>query len=63
MTSEEQRRQFRDLAKHVPVKTARQLEAEQAQLELDFTPAARKPARQRRGERLAQLNPDRWGWN
>jgi hypothetical protein len=45
MTPAEKRRRFRDLAKHVPVKTARQLEAEQAQLEFDFTPAARKPAR------------------
>lgn len=46
MTPDEKRRRFRDLAKHVPVKTGRQLEAEHAQLELDFTPAARKPARQ-----------------
>jgi hypothetical protein len=45
MTPAEKRRRFRDLAKRAPVKTARQLEAEQAQLELDFTPAARKPAR------------------
>jgi hypothetical protein len=45
MTSAEKRRRFRDLAKHVPAKTARQLEAEQSQLELDFTPARRKPAR------------------
>ena len=45
MTPQEKRRRFRGLAKHVPVKTARQLEAEQTQLELDCTPAARKPAR------------------
>jgi hypothetical protein len=45
MTPAEKRRRFRDLAKHVPVKTARQLEAEQAQLELPFTPAPRKPGR------------------
>jgi hypothetical protein len=45
MSSEEKRRRFRDLAKRVPVKTARQLEAEQAQLELDLTPARHQPAR------------------
>ena len=45
MGSEEKRRRFRDLAKRAPVKTARQLEAEQAQLELDFTPARRKRVR------------------
>lgn len=44
MTPDEKRRRFRDLGKTLPVKTARQLEEEQAQLELDFTPK-RKPAR------------------
>jgi hypothetical protein len=39
----EKRRRFRDLAKHVPVKTGRQLEQDQAQPELGFTPAPRKP--------------------
>jgi hypothetical protein len=38
MTPAEKRRRFRDLGKTLPVKTARQLE-------LDFTPARRKPAR------------------
>jgi hypothetical protein len=47
MTPAEKRRRFRDLGKTLPVKTARQLEAEQAQLELDFTPSRRKPARRR----------------
>lgn len=45
MTADEKRRRFRDLSKTLPVKTARQLEAEQAQLELDFTPARSKTAR------------------
>jgi hypothetical protein len=45
VTPAEKRRRFRDLGKTLPVKTARQLEAEQAQLELPFTPPARKPAR------------------
>jgi hypothetical protein len=45
MTPQEKRRRFRDLTKQAPVKTGRQLEAEQAQLEFDFTPARRKPAR------------------
>jgi hypothetical protein len=45
VTANEKRRRFRDLAKHVPVKTGRQFEVEQTQLEFSFTPAARKPAR------------------
>lgn len=45
MSSEEKRRRFRNLAKRAPVKTARQLEAEQAQLELDLTPATGKQPR------------------
>jgi hypothetical protein len=52
MTPEEKRRRFRDLAKRVPVKTAHQLEAEQAQLELDLT-----PARHKRGRRRATKTP------
>jgi hypothetical protein len=48
VTPQEKRRRFRDLAKHVPVKTARQIEAQRSQLEFDFTPSARKPARQLR---------------
>jgi hypothetical protein len=45
MSPEEKRRRFRALAKRAPVKTARQLEAERAQLELDLTPARHQPAR------------------
>ena len=52
MTSEEKRRRFRDLAKRVPVKTAHQLEAERAQLELDLT-----PARHKRGRRPGKGGP------
>jgi hypothetical protein len=47
VTPDEKRRRFRDLGKTLPVKTAHQLEAEQVQLEFDFTPAGRKPARRR----------------
>jgi hypothetical protein len=47
MTPQEKRRRFRNLAKHAPVKTARQLAAQQAQLELNFTSAPRKPVRRR----------------
>lgn len=45
MTPEQKRRRFRVLEKTLPVKTARQLEADRAQLELNFTPARRKTAR------------------
>lgn len=47
MTPAEKRRRFRDLRKTLPVKTARQLEAEHAQLELDFTPKGSKTSRRR----------------
>jgi hypothetical protein len=57
MTPEEKRRRFRDLAKHAPVKTARQLEAEQAQPELDFTPARRKPAHRSKQRHSSRHSP------
>jgi hypothetical protein len=44
MTHDEKRRRLRGLAKQLRVLTGSQLEAEQAQLELDFTPAKGKPA-------------------